>query len=74
MTHKLLKVFDITQCQFCRGEVKVVAAILEKAAIEKILNHLGLPTEPPVIRPARPPPQTSFDDFDPSVDFDFMDS
>jgi len=64
MTHKLLKVFDITQCQFCRGEVKVVAAILEKAAIEKILNHLGLPTEPPVIHPARPPPQTSFDELD----------
>ncbi len=65
---------DITQCQFCRGEVKMVAAILEKAAIEKILNHLGLPTEPPVIRPARPPPQTSFNEFDPSLDFDFMDS
>jgi len=65
---------DITHCQFCRGEVKVVAAILEKAAIEKILKHLGLPTEPPVIRPARPPPQTSFDELDPSRDFDFMDS
>lgn len=59
---------DITQCQFCLGEVKVVAAILERSAIEKILNHLDLPTEPPVIHPARPPPQGNFDDFDRSRD------
>lgn len=65
---------DITECQFCRGEVKVVAAILERRAIEKILNHLGLPADPPVIHPARPPPQASFDDFDQSRDLDFMDS
>ena len=55
---------DITQCQFCRGEVKVISAILEKRTIEKILRHLGLPTEPPPIYPARPPPQPTFDDFD----------
>ena len=55
---------DITQCQFCRGEVKRVAAILERDAIEKILRHLGLPTQPPPIHPARPPPQSAFDDFD----------
>jgi Putative transposase/Transposase zinc-binding domain len=65
---------DITQCQFCRAEVKVLAAVLEKTAIEKILNHLRLPTEPPVIHPARPPPQASFDDFGQSRDLDLMDS
>ena len=52
---------DVTRCQFCRGEIKIVAAILEKKAVEKILNHLGLPTEPPIIHLARPPPQTEFD-------------
>ena len=57
---------DITQCQFCRGEVKVISAVLEKTAIEKILRHLGLPTGPPPIHPARPPPQSTFDDFDQS--------
>ena len=57
---------DVTQCQFCRGEVKIIAAILERTAIEKILNHLGLPSEPPLISSARPPPQASFDGFDQS--------
>lgn len=65
---------DITQCQFCHGEVKVVAAILERKAIEKILNHLGLPVDPPVIHPARPPPQQTFDDFHHSRDLSFMDA
>lgn len=54
---------DVTLCQFCRGEIKVVAAIMERTAIEKILSHLGLPTQPPVIFPARSPPQQRFDPF-----------
>lgn len=57
---------DITQCQFCKGEVKVVAAILEKTATQKILNHLGLHTDPPLISPARAPPQGTFDVLDQS--------
>lgn len=62
---------DVTKCLYCRGEVKVVGAILERAAIEKILNHLGLPADVPVISPARAPPQTQMDDFYniPSQDF-----
>lgn len=52
---------DMTSCQFCRGEIKVVSAVMEKAAIDKILNHLGLPTETPIIHPARPPPQAELD-------------
>ena len=52
---------DVTLCRFCTGEIKVVAAILEKTAIEKILSHLGIPTDPPVICPARSPPQQEFD-------------
>ena len=34
--------------------------------IERILGHLGLPTEPPQPAPARAPPQCAFD----FVDFD----
>jgi hypothetical protein len=64
---------DITECQFCRGEVKVVAAIMEKAVIENILKHLGLPNEPPIISPARPPPQRSLDDCAQSQVPDFSD-
>jgi Putative transposase len=54
---------DVTQCQYCRGDVKVVAAVLQKTAIEQILKHLGLPNEVPVISPARAPPQIQIDDF-----------
>ena len=65
---------DVTQCQFCRSEVKVLAAVLERKSISKILNHLGLPADPPVIHPARPPPQGTFDDLDQSRHLDFVDS
>lgn len=62
---KLLKrVFDIdlTKCQLCQsGNVKIIAAIMEKQAIDKILTHLGIPTEAPKLLPARPPPQCTFD-------------
>lgn len=62
---KLLKrVFDVdfTRCQLCQSEnVKVIAAIMKRQAIDKILSHLGLPTEAPKLHPARPPPQSHFD-------------
>jgi hypothetical protein len=53
---KLLKrVFnlDLTQCPHCGGELRIVAAILQRQAIEKILNHLGLDPQPPPQAPAR---------------------
>ena len=42
-------------------ETKILSAILERKAIVKILSHLGLPTDPPIIHPARAPPQTAWD-------------
>ena len=39
-----------------------LAAIDDPPLVEKILAHLGLPTERPVIAPARSPPQLEFDD------------
>jgi hypothetical protein len=53
---KLLKrVFnlDLTQCPHCGGDLRIVAAILQRQAIEKILNHLGLDPQPPPRAPAR---------------------
>ena len=32
---------DIEHCPHCGGNMKIIAAILERAAITKILNHLG---------------------------------
>jgi hypothetical protein len=53
---KLLKrVFnlDLTHCPHCGGQLRIVAAILQRQAIEKILNHLGLDPQPPPRAPAR---------------------
>jgi hypothetical protein len=47
---KLLKrVFnlDLEHCRHCGGKVRVIAAILERAQIQRILNHLGLDPQPP---------------------------
>ena len=68
---------DVTQCLYCKGEVRVVAAILaailERTAVQQILTHLGLPAELPKITPARAPPQLEMDDFYPPSHQDFND-
>jgi hypothetical protein len=46
----LKRVFDIDMehCPNCGGgELKIIAAILERPVIEKILSHLGLDPQPP---------------------------
>ena len=46
----LKRVFDIDMqhCPNCgSGELKIIAATLERAVIEKILSHLGLQAQPP---------------------------
>ena len=39
------------------GPMSVIAYITEAAVVTKILTHLGLPTEPPALSPARGPAQ-----------------
>ncbi len=52
-------------CEKCAGRMKIVALIDQPPVIEKILKHLGLPTEIPQARPARAPPhEHEFDDLD----------
>jgi len=43
---------DVTVCKKCKGAMKIIAAILKWAVIEKILSHLGLPTKANPIQPA----------------------
>jgi hypothetical protein len=39
---------DLEHCPNCgSGELKIIAAILERPVIEKILTHLGLDPRPP---------------------------
>lgn len=54
----LKRVFDIDMqhCPSCGGgELKIIAAILERPAIEKILAHLGLEPQRPPKAPAHGP-------------------
>ena len=52
----LKRVFDIDMqhCPNCgAGELKIIAAILERPVIEKILTHPGLDPQPPPLGRAR---------------------
>jgi hypothetical protein len=40
----------------CGSRLRLIALIEEAAVIDRILRHLGVPTETPVPRPARAPP------------------
>ncbi len=47
---------DVLACPRCGGRLRLVALIDQAAVIDRILRHLGLPTEIPAARPARAPP------------------
>jgi hypothetical protein len=47
---------DVLACPRCGGRLRLVALIEQRAVIDRILRHLGLPTETPAPRPARAPP------------------
>ena len=49
--------FDVLACPRCGGRLRLIALIEEAAVIDRILRHLGLPTETPAPRPARAPPR-----------------
>jgi hypothetical protein len=58
----LKKVFgiDVESCHSCGGKnVKIVAAIMERAVIVKILTHIGIPPDIPEVAAARAPPQAT---------------
>jgi hypothetical protein len=40
--------------------VRIIAFVLDRPEIERILEHIGEPTQPPVVLPARSPPQLEF--------------
>ena len=44
---------DALVCPRCSGTMNVIAYITELAVVTKILTHLGLPSEPPELSPAR---------------------
>ncbi len=44
-------------CEKCGQPMRLIAFIMEPPVVEKILKHIGEPTEPPAVLPARAPPQ-----------------
>ena len=44
------------QCPNCGQPMRIIAFVLDPPVIERILRHVGEPTEPPANLPARSPP------------------
>jgi len=42
--------------------MKILAAVIAPANVRRVLESLGLPSEAPRLRPARPPPQMELGD------------
>ena len=58
--HKLLRrVFqvDIHACPRCSERLRIKGSVTAKADIDRVLEALHIPSEPPAIAPARAPPQ-----------------
>ena len=53
---------DVLECPKCKGRMRIIAAVTEPASVRRVLESLGLPSEAPRLRAARPPPQTEFGD------------
>ena len=79
----LARLFGVNPaCPKCGKPMRVIAFIQSNESLYKILSHVGLPTEPPPISPARGPPgwddvidqTSSFDgsepQFEPEYDVD----
>jgi len=47
---------DVLDCPRCGGRLRLLALIERTRIVERILWHLGLPTDRPEPRPARAPP------------------
>ena len=43
-------------CPKCGGQMRLIAFVTEGTQIEKILDHIGVDSDPPHISPARGPP------------------
>ena len=52
---------DLAACPDCGGELKIIAAITQPSAINKLLTHFGLPTRAPPRAPAKLHLAHSFD-------------
>jgi hypothetical protein len=52
---RIYEVFPLL-CPLCGGQMRIIAFITHSADIRHILEHIGVDSEPPRIKPARGPP------------------
>jgi hypothetical protein len=62
---RIYEVFPLL-CPMCGGQMRLIAFITDGAQIRRILDHIGVDSEPPHIAPARGPPL--WDDCDAQTD------
>ena len=48
---------DVLRCHACGNRRLVIALITQPSAIRRILDHVGISSDPPTLEPARPPPE-----------------
>ena len=48
------------RCPKCGEPMRIIAFVLDAPTIERILDHIGEPAQPPAVLPARSPPQLAF--------------
>jgi hypothetical protein len=56
-TASLRSELEARGCRHCGGSRKRIAFLTDGLVVPKLLSHLGLPTETPVLAPARAPPE-----------------
>ena len=44
------------RCGLCGAQMRIMALVIDAPAVNTILAHLGEPTRPPQVAPARGPP------------------
>jgi hypothetical protein len=59
----LARIFECLplSCAHCGEPMRIIAFVLDGPVIERILDHIGEPTTPPAVSPARAPPQQEMD-------------
>ena len=48
--------YDLLTCPRCAGKMVLLASILDRATVGRILGRLGLPTQVPMLTPSRASP------------------
>jgi hypothetical protein len=51
----------VLACPECGGPMRIIAFVLDRPTIERILEHIGEPTVAPAVSPARAPPQAALE-------------